>query len=226
MFSVYKHTTPNGKVYIGITGKKPEYRWDGGRGYHYNDHFSAAIKKYGWENIRHEILQTGLTKEQAEAEEIRLIKEYSATDPRYGYNHMAGGDVTVYRHSRESIEKMRAIKLGKKYGEETRRKHSLALMGRPVSPETREKIASAQRGKPRKKHTEEWKKMMSDRYRDNGTNMRPVEQFTKDGEKVGEFVSARQAERMTGCDNRNVIACCRGKRRSAHGYIWKYKEAE
>ena len=26
-FCVYKHTCPNGKVYIGITGKKPKHRW-------------------------------------------------------------------------------------------------------------------------------------------------------------------------------------------------------
>ena len=222
MYSVYKHTAPNGKVYIGITGRKPKYRWDGGRGYCTNEHFTAAIKKYGWENIRHEVLMTGLTKEQAEAEEIRLIDEYDATNPEHGYNHMEGGGASVYRHTEESIQKMRAAKLGKRYGEETKRKHSLSLMGRTVSPETREKIAKAQRGVPRKKHTEEWKKMMSDRYRDHGTNMRAVARYTKAGELVDTFISARQAERITGCDNRNVLACCRGKRRTAYGYVWKY----
>ena len=33
-YIVYKHTAPNGKVYIGITGFDPEYRWlNNGRGY-------------------------------------------------------------------------------------------------------------------------------------------------------------------------------------------------
>ena len=27
-FCVYKHTTPSGKVYIGITSRKPKERWD------------------------------------------------------------------------------------------------------------------------------------------------------------------------------------------------------
>ena len=31
LYSVYKHTAPNGKVYIGITSRKPEYRWNNGR---------------------------------------------------------------------------------------------------------------------------------------------------------------------------------------------------
>lgn len=29
-YSVYKHTFPNGKVYIGMTGQEPEKRWANG----------------------------------------------------------------------------------------------------------------------------------------------------------------------------------------------------
>lgn len=36
-YTVYKHTSPSGKVYIGITKKKPEYRWNHGRGYKETD---------------------------------------------------------------------------------------------------------------------------------------------------------------------------------------------
>lgn len=32
-YTVYKHTSPSGKVYIGITKRKPEYRWNKGKGY-------------------------------------------------------------------------------------------------------------------------------------------------------------------------------------------------
>lgn len=32
-YYVYKHIFPNGKVYIGITCKKPIYRWNNGNGY-------------------------------------------------------------------------------------------------------------------------------------------------------------------------------------------------
>lgn len=30
-YVVYKHTCPNGKVYIGITSQKPEHRWKKGK---------------------------------------------------------------------------------------------------------------------------------------------------------------------------------------------------
>lgn len=59
-FCVYKHTSPSGKVYIGITQQRPEYRWQGGLGYRHNEYFFRAILKYGWNNFAHEILQSGL----------------------------------------------------------------------------------------------------------------------------------------------------------------------
>lgn len=46
-YIVYKHTTPNYKVYIGITSyKNVNQRWRDGEGYKQNKHFYSAIKKY------------------------------------------------------------------------------------------------------------------------------------------------------------------------------------
>ena len=56
-YIVYKHTTPNNKIYIGITKHDPKYRWlNNGRGYKEQSTFFNAILKYGWINIKHEIL--------------------------------------------------------------------------------------------------------------------------------------------------------------------------
>ena len=223
-YSVYKHTAPNGKVYIGITRQKCEYRWNNGRGYTGSVLFNKAINKYGWENIKHEILYEGLTKEEAEAKEIELIELYKSCDHKYGYNLMSGGDLAVMRHSPESIQKMRDVKKGKVVSEETRRKMSESRKGRIVTPETRKKIADAQRGKPRGKHTEEWKQQMSQHFTDNTWNMRPINQYTKDGEFVASYISINQVERLKGFDNRNVGAVCKGKKKTAYGYVWKYAE--
>ena len=97
-FCVYRHTAPNGKVYIGITGQNPVRRWNSGRGYKNNPHLFAAILKYGWDNFTHEILYADLNKAEAEELEIRLIAEYQATDPAYGYNHATGGAVNRGNH--------------------------------------------------------------------------------------------------------------------------------
>lgn len=91
---VYKHTTPSGKVYIGITSKSPKRRWNSGHGYKHCKGFWNAIVKYGWQNITHEVLYDGLTKEEAERYERELIKSHRSTDCRFGYNILPGGDAT------------------------------------------------------------------------------------------------------------------------------------
>ena len=74
LFKVYIHTFPNNKVYVGITSSNENIRWrKNGTGYK-KQHVYKAIKKYGWENVKHEILYKNLTKEEAEQKEIELIK--------------------------------------------------------------------------------------------------------------------------------------------------------
>ena len=59
-WTVYKHISPSGKVYIGITSIVPELRWK--KGYGKQTIFGKAVGKYGWNNFTHEILFTHLTK--------------------------------------------------------------------------------------------------------------------------------------------------------------------
>ena len=49
----------------------------------------------------------------------------------------------------------------------------------------------------------------------------PVLQFSKDGEFIAEYQSIAEAERCFGCNH--IWDCCKGKRKSCGGYIWKYK---
>lgn len=90
-YTVYKHISPIGKIYIGITKMNPIRRWAKGLGYKSCTYFFNAIVKYGWNNIKHEILYTDLTKEEAETKEKELIKKYNSNNPNYGYNIQAGG---------------------------------------------------------------------------------------------------------------------------------------
>lgn len=88
---VYKHTAPNGKVYIGITSNIKQ-RWCAmGEQYHQCKRFYYAIRKYGWINISHEILHTDLSRIEAEELEIQYISKYRTTNPKYGYNMTTGG---------------------------------------------------------------------------------------------------------------------------------------
>lgn len=91
LYSVYMHTSPSGKVYIGIS-KDPITRWHNGRGYPHNEYFTNAILKYGWQNFKHEILFTDLTKAAAEEKEMELIALYKSNNNEYGYNISNGGN--------------------------------------------------------------------------------------------------------------------------------------
>ena len=93
-YTVYKHTTPNNKIYIGITKLNVKRRWLSGYGYQNNKYFFDDIVKYGWKNINHEILFENLTKKEAEEKEIQLIAMYKSNDNSYGYNISSGGHST------------------------------------------------------------------------------------------------------------------------------------
>lgn len=106
MYTVYLHrNVHNNKVYIGITSKKPKYRWKNGLGYSDQSLFWNAIKKYGWESFEHEILRENLTKEEAERLEIELIAKYKSNEREHGYNMADGGDVNRGYHLSENTKR-------------------------------------------------------------------------------------------------------------------------
>lgn len=51
-----------------------------------------------------------------------------------------------------------------------------------------------------------------------------VIQYTKNDEFVAEYKSTQEASRQTGINQSHISDVCNGKRKSAGGYVWKYKE--
>ena len=89
------------------------------------------------------------------------------------------------------------------------------------SEETRRKISEARTGKKNpwygKHPTEESRKKMAESHGVNG-----IIQYSKDGELIAEYPSTHEASRQTGCNQSNICQCCKGKYKTAGGYIWKY----
>ena len=142
---VYKHTTPSGKVYVGITSNEPKRRWNSGHGYKHCTGFWNAICKYGWNNIQHDILYTGLTKDEAEKAERELISEYKSTDSNFGYNIMQGGDVTQGVPAwNKGLPKELQPRYGKTVSKEQRERTSKTLSKPILCVETNEIYDSAQ----------------------------------------------------------------------------------
>ncbi len=89
-YCVYRHITPDGKVYIGQTQQKPEARWGNGKFYKANPEFTAACEYFGWKNVKHEILDENLTQAEAYKLERKYIGELDAMNPIKGYNKLPG----------------------------------------------------------------------------------------------------------------------------------------
>jgi len=132
-YIVYRHITPDNKCYIGVTKLKLHQRFQNGKGYKNCRNFEKAIQKYGWDNIKHEILYTTSNKEEAMNKEIEYIKIFKSNDENFGYNiekggskkGMSGNQNSFYgkHHTIEQKEKWSLERKGKipwnkgKYGE-------------------------------------------------------------------------------------------------------------
>lgn len=82
---------------------------------------------------------------------------------------------------------------------------SKKMKGRKLSEETKQKMS-----KPK---SEEHKQKLR----------KPIFQFTKDMVFVREFDSATTASQELNINNSHITACCRGKRKTCGGFVWRYK---
>lgn len=212
MYTVYKHTAPNGKVYIGITSRANiKVRWgNGGNNYKRQKIFYNAIQKYGWENFEHEVIFSDLTCEQANQKEIELIAIYKSNQREYGYNVTnGGGGVAGFHHTDEMKKHISQALIGEKH----------PLYGKHHTEQTRRKIGCAlsllysvsKHPWIGRNHSEEAIAKMS----------RPVYCI----ELNTLYIGAREAARELGLNQGNITKACQGKLRTTGGYHWRYDTA-
>lgn len=87
-----------------------------------------------------------------------------------------------------------------------------------MSEEQKKKISAAKLGTT---HSEAAKKKMSEAAKKRA---RHILQFSENGSFIKEWESARQVEETLGIFTTSIGKCCRGKQKTAGGYVWKYKE--
>ena len=115
-YTVYKLTDPEGKVYIGCTGKSVGERWRKGKNYNRRTPIRRAIDKLGWDAFQKDILCENLTKEGAEKLEKWFVDYYDSTNAEKGYNGMTGGARNGAKMS-ESAKILESATKKKKYAE-------------------------------------------------------------------------------------------------------------
>ena len=192
-YTVYCHICPNGKRYVGMTGRPVESRWQNGRGYSCNKYFSKAIDKYGWKNIEHQILATGISFDEACALEREYIGLFKSNDAKHGYNLDSGGNSQ------------------KKHSEETKKKIGDSHRGIKINPDAIKRMSAVRKQsdkvKARCRLNNEPKKV-------------PVAQYDIQGNKVTTYESLRAAQRATGIDRKCISDCISGICHVAGGYQW------
>lgn len=204
-YCVYKHTCPNGKCYIGITKQNLKNRFHNGHGYD-TQLFGRAIQKYGWENITHEILHEGLTLEDAYKLEKESISKFKANNKEYGYNCDNGGAGAEGHVVSEEVRKKQR---------ETAKRLWSDPEKRAILEQHLRELAAQNTGRARPREAIE---------RTISHTSKPVSQFDLDGVFIQDFPSAMSAARSLGkACNSSIIACCKGKLHTAHGYKWQYK---
>ena len=231
-YCVYCHTSPDGKKYVGCTRTEPEKRFRGGLGYEKNPRFWSDICKFGWDAFQHEILYDELDEDAAYKIESELIDELCLLNPERGYNLYDGKG----GRSDDTIERVRASHIGntncegRVLSQETKKKiseslkaynatHDNPFFGRHHKPETIEKLRNREISEETRRKLRE---NCSVRYGTDNTSARPVMQFTKDGEFIERYPYASIASKKYGIDLSSLIKCCRGKAKSAGGFVWKY----
>lgn len=204
-YCIYRHTSPSGKVYIGITSKNPNIRWQNGTGYVKCTLFHKAILKYGWDAIKHEILFCNLSKEKAIHLEIEFIRHYKNLG--ISYNITEGGEGCVGVPCSE-INKQRigALYRGKHMPEKTRLAIIKANKGRKLTKEHCERIRLGKLG--------------------NDNRAKPILQYSPSGVFIRQFSSVIEAAEFLGVSPTNIGAVARGvkKKKTAYGYVWRYVE--
>lgn len=206
----------NDKVYIGLSVNIEE-RWQHHRLLYLEENSKEknkplylAFKKYGIENFDFQILEECSISELSEREKyyIRLYDCCILDGRDKGYNLTRGGEgyltndyYQIYELWKNGLNQKVICQL-LKISEGTVIR---ALNSFGISTHVRRGRAVTEVMKARRK---------------------PVEQYDKDMNYIACYASIAEASRATNTDKGDIGKTCAGKRKSAGGYVWKWKEKE
>ena len=149
--NIYKITNLiNGKIYVGRTAYVNKWYLGSGTA------IKLAVKKYGKENFKKEVLEY-CTEENIKEREIYWIEELNAKG-KNGYNIADGGEGFTIGHSPWNV--------GIPHSEETKQKQSEAKLGKQLTEEHKKNIGIGHKGQvpwiKGRQHSDETKKKMKE----------------------------------------------------------------
>lgn len=215
MYYIYCHTFPNGKRYIGITRTSPKRRWGKGRNYNTCPLMDRAVRKYGWENIKHEVIDTAESREEAEVKERQYIEQFMSDQPEHGYNILPGGDVATNPLTEEIRYKLGNGQRGRSRTDEEKSRISAGVRETFSRPDSNGHLgmhhADSARQKMSKSQTERWSKdqslreaaseRMRQRMSDPEFRAEVTENLSRYRRKPGEWTMSEEAKAKIGAHN-------------------------
>lgn len=205
----------NDKKYVGQTIQKPQDRWKSHihKTFNPNMAINHAMKKYGIENFKFEVIDECLTRDELNEAESKWI-EYYDTFLGVGYNCTSGGEGYVV--SEESKKKMSECSLGDK-------NH---FYGKTHTEETKIKISETNKGHKRcvgRKYSKETLKKMSVSGKNRTDNIRSIIQINKTtGEEIACWLSIKDAGEFLNIPRPNISRALPRNDYSAGGFKWRY----
>jgi group I intron endonuclease len=225
IIGIYKVINPKGKVYIGQS-VNVERRFSRYRNIHERDKqpkIYNSIKKYGWENHIHDVIEECSIEQLNERE--TYWKQY------YLYQMDGDWDMVLFCNLHDTG--------GGPLSEEIKQKISNSTKGKIVSEATKYKMSESKKGKlnflnrkPRKegsgKNISKGKigkkvdKIYSNKNKPNHLLRKPILQYDIDGNFIKEW--SCQSEAVISTNSPSIQRVLKGKIQTSGGYIWKYKE--
>jgi len=163
--------------------------------------------------------------------EIYWIEEFKSYIDKEGYNKTKGGQgnrcnddtrnkiskaLKGHKHSRET-----KIKIGLNSKARTQGKNN-PFYGKKHSIRTRNYLSKINTGK---KYSKETREKQSKSY-NRSDHVKAITQYNITGDFVREWDAIIDASRELNIERRNINACCKNKRKSAGGYIWRYTQGD
>ncbi len=189
------------------------------QGKHTNNHLQSSWNKHGEDYFRFEIIEEVDNPDIIIEREQYWIDFYKGIGEIFNIRKIADRNTGI-NHSPETISKLREISIEyfdknvhksvynfweKKYGD--------IIANRMIS-DMGNKISTKMRGE---------NNHMYGRSGILNPNLKKIYQLSRDGEFIKEWEGIIIASKDLSIHSQNISECCLGKRKTAGGFIWKYK---
>lgn len=233
----------NGMKYIGqkTYDKKGLWKTYLGSGIY----LKRAINKYGKNNFSRIILEECNSKDKLDKQECYWIEFYDAVNSDKYYNIASGGDggntiagysdeqLKQYKEFKSKLHKKTALKGEKCPTSKLTEKQVHKIIERLKNNDFNIDIAndySVSIGTINDiRNHKTWTSLTNNiafddiSMRTRAGNIKPVVQYDNIGNYIATYKSARIAEKETGISFKLISSVCNGKKRIAHGYIWRFE---